>query len=461
MMDGIAGMWRRNWRRAAVLLVALVVLTLAARTISGWRIGRQLGEEVARLEKSYGSLNTRSMNPPIVPAPENRARVMRAAAELTVVDRGEKTSSAVRGGWQAVMTCLSGGDCPAGVTADLRQFVDQNALAVSVATQGRALPGATWDLSYFRGETTGIPRHVLDLSMLLAAACRVEVEDGQADRAVDVALTGLAEASSMRLEWSRSMQVWRMLAVEQQVGCVQEMLQRAEPSAQALADLAAALAESRWPDPTRMWLIGELKIANAWFVELERGRTVEFPWATSLNSAGPLNWLIRPVVSYRRLGDLRALDRFVQLQALAPFQRDAAHTPLPAPSPEEQRRAREWQASRSPVLKALRMTFVRPALSNEIDTGWEFHSVLNAAETAVALRRYRLDHGSYPDGLPQLVPQYLPWVPIDPFTGRPPEYAKHADGFELHVHRAKANERWVTQKLLFDWRIPRAAGQKP
>jgi hypothetical protein len=46
-------------------------------------------------------------------------------------------------------------------------------------------------------------------------------------------------------------------------------------------------------------------------------------------------------------------------------------------------------------------------------------------------------------------------VPIDPFTGRPPEYAKHADGFELHGHRAKANEQWVTEKLLFDWLIPR------
>jgi len=67
--------------------------------------------------------------------------------------------------------------------------------------------------------------------------------------------------------------------------------------------------------------------------------------------------------------------------------------------------------------------------------------VLNAAETSVALRRYRLDHGSYPDGLPQLVPQYLPWVPIDPFTGRPLEYAKHAGGFELHAHRAKGTNR--------------------
>jgi hypothetical protein len=451
MMARMTGVWRRNWRRAAVLLVALVVLIVATRTISGWWIGRQLGEEVARLEKSYGGLNVRSINPPLVPEPKNRARVMRAAAELTVVDRTK--GSWVIHGWSPMMDCLSGGDCPAPATGAMRQFVEQNRLAVYVATQGRTLPEATWELNYFRAVTTHMPRNVFQLNMLLGSACRVELEDGHLDRAVEVALTGLAEASSMRNEWARLMQFDRMNAVHQQAGCVREMLQRAEPSAQALSDVAAALADSRWPDPTRMGLIGELKIANVWFIELERGRAVEYPWATSLGSAGPINWLLRPIVAQRRLGDLRALDRFIQLQALAPYQRDAAHT-LPAPSPEEQRKAREWGLTRSAVLKVLRTTFVTQWLPNEIDIGWEFHSVLNAAETSVALRRYRLDVGSYPDALPQLVPKYLPWVPIDPFTGRPLEYAKHGAGFELHAQRAKDPTRGYGQAL-FDWRIPR------
>ncbi len=35
------------------------------------------------------------------------------------------------------------------------------------------------------------------------------------------------------------------------------------------------------------------------------------------------------------------------------------------------------------------------------------------------------------------------------------EYARQAGGFEARAHRAKGNEQWVTQKVLFDWRIPR------
>lgn len=452
MSDGIAGLWRRNWRRVAVLLIAVVVLLLSVRTVAGWWIGRQLGGEIARLQKSYGSLNTNDMNQ-WVPPLEDRARVMRSAAELTVVDRTNRSSWVFSGGFSAVMTCLTGGDCPAGVTDRMRQFVDQNRLAIYVATRGRTLPRAAWGVHYFRAEMTRMPIGVVDLNMLLAAACRVELEDGRVDGAVEAALTGLASASSMRNEWSL-MQVWRMSAVHQQAGCVREMLQRAEPSPRTLSDLAAAFADSRWPDPTRMWLMGEMRIANAWFAELERGRRVEYRWASpSSDSAGPINWLLRPVVSGRHLGDLRAFDRVLQFQALAPWQRDAAHTQS-APSQEELRNTQEWQQSRWPVLKALHTTFLTPWLSTEIDAGWEFHNVLNAAETSVALRRYRLDHGSYPDALSQLVPQYLPWVPLDPFTGRPLEYAKRACGFDLHLHRAKDTSRGFGQAQ-FDWTIPR------
>jgi hypothetical protein len=40
-------------------------------------------------------------------------------------------------------------------------------------------------------------------------------------------------------------------------------------------------------------------------------------------------------------------------------------------------------------------------------------------EIALAMTRYRLDHGSLPDHLPDLVPAYLDSVPLDPFDGQP------------------------------------------
>jgi len=55
----------------------------------------------------------------------------------------------------------------------------------------------------------------------------------------------------------------------------------------------------------------------------------------------------------------------------------------------------------------------------------------------VALRRFRLDHGSYPDELSALAPAYVASLPIDPFTGRPPIYARRGAGFELHAEGPK------------------------
>ena len=46
------------------------------------------------------------------------------------------------------------------------------------------------------------------------------------------------------------------------------------------------------------------------------------------------------------------------------------------------------------------------------------------AATALAIRLYQLDHGQRPADLAQLVPEYLPAVPLDPFnpTGGPLRY---------------------------------------
>jgi hypothetical protein len=63
-----------------------------------------------------------------------------------------------------------------------------------------------------------------------------------------------------------------------------------------------------------------------------------------------------------------------------------------------------------------------------------------------------LDHTAYPDDLSDLAPTYLVRVPIDPFTGRPPVYARQGEGFTL---RAKASrpggERWGA----FEWNVPK------
>jgi hypothetical protein len=60
---------------------------------------------------------------------------------------------------------------------------------------------------------------------------------------------------------------------------------------------------------------------------------------------------------------------------------------------------------------------------------WETRFAL--ARLGLALERHRLAHGSYPDRLDALVPGLLPGLPLDPFSGAPPEYRSSADGYVL------------------------------
>ncbi len=57
---------------------------------------------------------------------------------------------------------------------------------------------------------------------------------------------------------------------------------------------------------------------------------------------------------------------------------------------------------------------------------------LKGTQIAVALRLYRVEHGSYPDSLDVLVPEYLESLPLDSFSGRPFIYVKVGDDFRLY-----------------------------
>ncbi len=52
---------------------------------------------------------------------------------------------------------------------------------------------------------------------------------------------------------------------------------------------------------------------------------------------------------------------------------------------------------------------------------------------AVALEGYRSRHGSYPEKLDALVPQWLPAVPRDPVNGTPARYRRTRDGYRLSL----------------------------
>jgi len=192
-----------------------------------------------------------------------------------------------------------------------------------------------------------------------------------------------------------------------------------------------------------------LKHANYRFRQMERGDAGDYVGVRPSPAwASPITWLCRPWIRYGRLRYLRGIARIIELQAVAPFARrpsDAAQWSKIG----EGRKPKWWQ-----FVQWFDTTFVS-GLTRVAESGYEYQSQLNAAELAVALRRFRVDRGAYPVTLADLVPTYVAQVPTDPFTGRPPDYARKGAGFELRAHRARPIASGTTDERLFEWKIPR------
>jgi hypothetical protein len=73
------------------------------------------------------------------------------------------------------------------------------------------------------------------------------------------------------------------------------------------------------------------------------------------------------------------------------------------------------------------LSIMLPAFSKATESAEQITQVRDGALAVVALERFRMAQGRYPQGLNELVPQYLAAVPLDRLDGRPLRY-RNVDG---------------------------------
>lgn len=79
----------------------------------------------------------------------------------------------------------------------------------------------------------------------------------------------------------------------------------------------------------------------------------------------------------------------------------------------------ELPAGRSGHRKGLLTSLMEPTMTNLFEVLGREEAQDECARAAVAMTRYRLDHGKLPSRLYELVPKYLEAIPADPFNGQP------------------------------------------
>jgi hypothetical protein len=73
-----------------------------------------------------------------------------------------------------------------------------------------------------------------------------------------------------------------------------------------------------------------------------------------------------------------------------------------------------------------------PALSAAVSAGARAEAWSEAADTAIAIERYRRGHDRLPERLEALVPGFLPRVPSDPFDGKPLRYVVEGEDYLIY-----------------------------
>lgn len=126
---------------------------------------------------------------------------------------------------------------------------------------------------------------------------------------------------------------------------------------------------------------------------------------------------------------LRIPDRENRQQKLNEIERDMDRL---RPTVPEALYSTISRTQRSKLIGDILMRLLLPAMFSISDASDRVDTLLDLVRTTAALRRYRETHGTYPDKLDQLVPDYLSEVPVDAFCGVPYRYERRDDGFLLY-----------------------------
>lgn len=283
----------------------------------------------------------------------------------------------------------------------LRTVVDASPEALALADKAAALP--------FGGLPPGVDygnrfSGLLTLSRLVGARTLLLALDGRGDEAVDSAIVALAVRRAL---WDLR---WMIPQDDHEIAAI---LSLSTPSAAALRRLDAAL-ETPMPavDP-----IDQVLAARAEYLGLLWRRyyggdpAVPTSYTLPMRSVGET--LLRPYISLRAVRSLQTWAMMIPASRLPAVRRL-----------EAMQRIAEARAAMAPELVS---AFMRTRVQTDVLT------IDRCARLAIAVERFRRDHaGTLPESLAQLVPAYLPDLPLDPANDAPLHYRAQADAYTVY-----------------------------
>jgi hypothetical protein len=310
--------------------------------------------------------------------------------------------------------------------ASITAFVQRNDTAWSALEQGVSFEQARYPIDLNRGPETLLPhlakiKKTAQFAQLKAA---LYAEENQPKAAADTLLVSLSVAESLKDEPVLISQLVRVADHAIGVATLEGMMNSVALSPDDLERLSAAFAK--------------VELSQTSGEGFTRALVGERVMSLSLFDLPPdkLQAVIKADQRQNNLSDAaigKMLENLTAQRAFAEDTFDHALTLRRKAFPERMQvdqyfSARANEATTRYPLCQLLLSSMGKSTEREA----KGIANLRLARTAIALERYRREHGgSYPDSLSALVPKFLPEIPVDPVKGDAINYQKSGEGYEL------------------------------
>jgi hypothetical protein len=390
-----------SWPRSRLALGFLTVV--AVGTMTFWNMDLEVRAQAASLSNEAGAMML-SISPPAIPDSQNAALVYeKAFARL----HADKTIG--------VLDSPLSPDHPDTDSPVVVAFLKHHETTIKLLRKAAKMPDCRFDHDYAHPSISMMLPELYparNAGKLLSLHARSECSRGHVDSAVaDIdAIFQLGKAVG-----SEPIVVSYLVAASLESMAI-EALGDVLPAVSTQEQLAGLQIGEDSSDARMLArsLRGEEGFGLTLFADLAGGRT-DFVYLIALmtpekperNYSGAID-LIAPalmriflipddVAGYREL-----LEGYQKSAAEPYYQTNSGAEPL-----------------RSLPRRGLITSVIAPGLSNTLLGGARAQAIHAGAQIAIAMTRYRLDHGTLPNSPELLVPNYLDEIPLDPFDGKP------------------------------------------
>lgn len=269
------------------------------------------------------------------------------------------------------------------------------------------------------------------------------------NRGISAARAQLGVARSFGPEPLLISQLSRMAIASSAAQTTAQVLAWGEPT-EGLAELQTELLAEADVPWFRTGIRGERAVVDKVFTAMENGTVAPETYLQNVNGVPPGPGAQAALRAYRPLipGDhakcLQLLTLYCEAAKLPHHEQLAAlrAVPLPGPPPGE--------------IRYMMTRHLLPACERVAGRGLSARAELLAAAACVACERFRHKNARFPHNLAELVPEFLPAVPLGPFDGLPLRYRSFPDRIAIFSFQPGGSVLADTQPEEF--RTPDATG---